>query len=118
MQEPDSPVAETITKPTTVEDYIKARGGKRVNPDAKTAFVTQLDALADRVTRATLAAMSAAGEKTVLPEHVDAGFRILSDSAPADPQAVFAAMERLSNDDLAAFLRMIQDWLANPPPPR
>ena len=109
---------EPITKPTTVEGFIKDRGGKRVNPEAKTAFVAQLDAIADRVARATLAAMTAAGEKTVLPEHVDAGFRTLSGSNPADPQAVFAAMEGLSNDDLAAFLRLIQDWLANPPAPR
>lgn len=108
----------TITKPTTVEAFIKDRGGTRVNDKAKTAFVTQLDAVADRVTRAALAAMAAAGEKTLFPEHVTAGFRTLSGDGPASPQAVFAAMERLTNDDLALFLRLIQDWLANPPTPR
>jgi hypothetical protein len=109
---------EPITKPTTVEGYIKDRGGKRVNDQAKTAFVTQLDAVADRVARAALAAMAAAGEKTLLADHVAAGFRTLAGDGPANPQAVFVAMERLSNDDLALFLRLIQDWLANPPAPR
>lgn len=109
---------EQITTPTTVERFIKDRGCKRVNPEAKTAFVAQLDALADRVARAALAAMTAAGEKTLLPDHVTAGFRTLSSDGPANPQSVFAAMERLSNDDLALFLRLIQDWLANPPAPR
>lgn len=82
---------EPITKPTTVEAYIKDRGGKRVNDQAKTAFVAQLDAVADRVARAALAAMAAAGEKTLLPEHVAAGFRTLSGDGPANPQTVFAA---------------------------
>ncbi|MGB3121818.1 MAG: hypothetical protein WBE58_23535 [Verrucomicrobiales bacterium] len=109
---------ETITTPTTVETYIKERGGKRVNEQSKTAFVTQLDAVADRVARAALAAMTTAGEKTLFPEHVAAGVRILAADGPASPESVFAAMERLSNDDLALFLRLIQDWLANPPPPR
>lgn len=110
----------TITKPTTVEAFIKDRGDDdlRVNAKAKTAFVTQLDTVADRVTRAALAAMAAAGEKTLLAEHVTAGFRTLTGDGPTSPQAVFAAMERLSNDDLALFLRLIQDWLANPPTPR
>jgi len=111
-------VSEPITKPTTVEAYIKDRGGKRVNDKAKADFVTQLDAIADRAARAALAAMNAAGEKTLLPVHVAAGFRTLQGDGPANPPAFFAAMERLANDDLAAFLRLIQDWLANPPPPK
>ena len=110
-------MSDAITKPTTVEAYIKDRGGKRVNPDAKTAFVTQLDVIADRVARAALAAMESAGEKTLLTEHVTAGFRTLQSGGPTNPQALFAAMERLSNDDLAEFLRLIQEWVASPPAP-
>lgn len=104
---------ESITKPSTAENFIKANTDKRLSPDAIAPFIAALD----DVTRLVIVKASnlADAEKrtTILDRDMTAAFKAIvqdPNQAPT-PDRMFALLDTLSTDDLAKVINLIEDWL-------
>jgi hypothetical protein len=103
----------SITKPTTVELFIKDRADLRLDVGAITAFIAAIDGLADAVVVKAAALARAEARTTLLERDVTAGFQSVvgTPGQTVDPEAVFRELDKLNTDELAKVINLIQAWL-------
>ena len=100
-----------ITRRNTVEQYLKATLDLRISPEAIETYLGAINQLAERLARQ--AAELAKGEQrtTLLDRDVTAAFQALAGAGQADPPGVFSAIDKLTTDQLAQLINLVQDWL-------
>ncbi len=105
---------ESITKPTTVQQFLKARSGLRVEAVASDRFLATVDELAGAVTDKAAELARAEKRTTLLERDVLEGFKSVvgTPGQVLDPQAVFRQLDQLSTDELARVINLIGEWLA------
>jgi histone H3/H4 len=111
--------ASSVTRPSTVEQFLKTTTGLRVGPKPIEVFLAHLDALALAVAKkAAEIAQADGGRATLLERDITQAFEAAGGvpSGPPDPAAVFTQLDRLTTDQLAALINQIRDWLATRPP--
>lgn len=110
-------MAQRITKPGTVEDFVKERHPVRLSPEATTVYLDELDRLTAAVTQKAVALMQAGGRKTLSREDAKEAFRTTTstgDNAPAmEPAALFRQLDHMPPPKVFEVVRLIQEWLAN-----
>lgn len=112
----------SITRPATVEQFLKTVTGLRAGPKPVELFLTHLDAIAQAVAKKAAELAHADGDRTTLLERdIEEGFKAaggtLPGGSPGDPAcALFAQLDRLTTDQLAVLINQIKDWLATRPP--
>lgn len=104
---------ESITKPTTVQLFLKAHSELRVEVAAVDGFVTAIDDLAGRVADKAAALAKAEKRTTLLERDVADGFKAVvgTPGQLVDPDAVFRQLDQLSTDQLAKVINLIEEWL-------
>mgnify|MGYP001618694011 FL=1 len=106
-----------ITKPGTVENFVKALHPVRISPEAVAVYLEELDRLTRAVTDKAVALMQASGRKTLSREDAKEAFRTTAstgDDAPVmEPAAVFRQLDRMPPPQVFEVVRLIQEWLAN-----
>ena len=112
-------MADGITKPGTVENFVKALHPARISPEAIAVYMEELDKLTRAVTDKAFALMQAGGRKTLTREDAQEAFRTTTatgDEAPVmQPAAVFHQIDRMPPTQVFEVVRLIQEWLANRP---
>lgn len=112
-------MAEGITKPGTVENFVKALHPVRVSPEAVDVYLEQLDRIARAVTAKAVALMQAGDRKTLSKEDVKEAFRTIAamgDDAPVmEPAAIFHQLDRMAPPQVFEVVRLVQEWLATKP---
>lgn len=111
----------SITRPTTVEQFLKTVTGLRAGPKPIEVFLSHLDAIAQAVAKKAAELAHADGDRTTLLERdIEEAFKAaggtLPGGSPGDPAALFAQLDRLTTDQLAVLINRIKDWLATRPP--
>ena len=103
----------SITKPTTVELFIKARTDLRLDVGATTTFITSIDQLAEAVVLKAAALAKTEARTTLLERDVVAGFQsvIGTPGQTVDPETLFRELDKLTTDELAKVINLIQAWL-------
>ena len=104
----------SITKPTTVELFIKDQApDMRVDTGAITTFIAAVDQLVAAVVAKAAALAKAEARSTVLERDVTAGFQTVvgTPGQAVDPEGVFRELDKLTTDELAKVINMIQAWL-------
>ena len=113
---------ERISKPGTVEIFVKSLYPVRLSPEAITVYLDQLDLLTAAVSAKAVALMQAAGRKTLSADDAKEAFRTTTatgDNAPVmDPAALFHQLDRLPPAQVFEVVRLIQEWLAAQSKPR
>ena len=111
-----------ITKPGTVENFVKALHPVRISPEAVAVYLEELDRLTRAVTDKAVALMQASGRKTLSREDAKEAFRTTAstgDDAPVmEPAAVFRQLDRMPPPQVFEVVRLIQEWLASQSRPR
>ena len=105
---------ESITKPTTVQQFLKTRSGLRVEVVASDRFLATIDELAGAVADKAAAMAKAEKRTTMLERDIIEGFRSVvgTPGQVLDPQAVFRQLDQLDTDQLARVINLISEWLA------
>jgi hypothetical protein len=103
----------SITKPTTVQLFMKDRTDLRLEAAAVDLFITSIDQLADAVVTKAAAIAKGEGRTTLLDRDVAAGFAaaVPTPGQAVDPDAIFQALDQLDTDQLAKVINLIQAWL-------
>lgn len=105
----------SITRPATVEQFLKTETQLRVGPKPIEVFITHLDAIARAVAKKAAELAKADGDRqTLLDRDLDEAFKAIAGSGPGqdvDPAAIFAQIDRLKTDQIATLVNQIQDWL-------
>ena len=103
----------SITKPTTVELFIKARTDLRLDAGATTTFIAAIDQLAEAVVLKSATLAKAEARTTLLERDVVAGFQSVvgTPGQTVDPEALFRELDKLTTDELAKVINLIQAWL-------
>jgi histone H3/H4 len=103
---------ESITKPTTVQQFLKTRSGLRVEASAVDHFLTTVDELAGRVADKATEIAKAEQRTTMLERDVIEGFKaVVGTPGQVDPASVFRQLDALDTDSLARVINLIQEWL-------
>lgn len=112
-------MAEAITRPGTVEQFIKAQFHIRVSPDALEAFIEALNKISQVVTEKAVALSKESGRQTLNAADVKAAFRTAApteeDQPVMEPARLFKMIDRMTTDQVAEVIRLIQEWLAAKP---
>ena len=112
-------MAEQITRPGTVEQFIKAQHPIRVSPEALEAFIEVLNQLAQQLTDKTVALAKSEGRQTLSAAHVKQAFQtsdLVGESGPAlGPARLLKELDKMTNEQVADLVRLIQDRLASRP---
>lgn len=105
---------ESITKPTTAQQFLKAHSELRVEAAAVDRFVASLDELAGQVADKATALAKAEKRTTLLERDVVEGLKSVvgTPGQAPDPEAVFRLLDQLSTDELARVINLIAEWLA------
>lgn len=115
-------MAERITKPGTVENFVKDNHPVRISPEATAVYMDELDRITRAVTDKAVALMQAGGRKTLSQEDAQEAFRTTTstgDDAPVmEPAAIFRQLDRMPPPKVFDVVRLIQEWLANQAKPR
>ena len=111
----------SITRPATVEQFLKTVTGLRVGTKQIEVFLSHLDAISHAVAKKAAELAHADGDRTTLLDRdIEEGFKAaggtLPGGQPGDPAALFAQLDRLTTDQLAVLINRIKDWLATRPP--
>lgn len=104
----------SVTRPSTVEQFLKTTTGLRVGPKPVEVFLAQLDALALAVAKKAAELAQADGNRpTLLERDITEAFAAAGGipSGPPDPAAVFTQLDRLTTDQLATLINQIRAWL-------
>ncbi|MEW5749039.1 MAG: hypothetical protein AB1793_09715 [Candidatus Thermoplasmatota archaeon] len=111
-----------ITKPGTVENFVKALHPVRISPEAVAVYLEELDRIAGAVTEKAVSLMQVAGRKTLTGEDAREAFRTMTatgDEAPLmEPEAIFRQLDRMPPPQVFEVVRLIQEWLAAQARPR
>ena len=102
---------EGITRRNTVEQYLKATLDLRVSPEAVDAFLAGINQLAERAARQAAELAKGDQRTTLLDRDVAAAFQALGGAGQADPPGIFAQLDKLTTDQVAQVINLIQDWL-------
>lgn len=103
---------ESITKPTTVQQFLKTRSDLRVEASAVDHFLATIDELAGRVADKATELAKAEKRTTMLERDVVDGFTaVVGTPGQVDPEAVFRQLDALDTDSLARVINLIQEWL-------
>jgi histone H3/H4 len=113
---PDEP----ITTKSAAERFIKAhiRPQARIGPGVIDALILRLNQLTDEAIRKADGLATAGDRTTILERDLSEAFQTVTPGGsgqPSDPMAVFAQLDRMTTDQLAALVRKIQEWLATRP---
>lgn len=102
----------SITKPNTVETFMKANTDLRISVDTLKEFQTQLDALATSITKEAEKQAKAAGRTTIMPADIKAAMTAVVGST-SDVSYLFSQLEKLSAKDTATMSTFIQNWIGS-----
>lgn len=105
---------ESITKPTTAQQFLKAHAALRVEVAAVDRFVVSIDELAGQVADKAAALAKAENRTTLLERDIIEGFKsaVGTPGQAPDPEAVFRLLDQLDTDQLARVINLIGEWLA------
>lgn len=114
------PELSTIPTKTGAERFMKERirSDGRLGPGVLDAFIARLNTLADQATRKADALAKLAGRTTILGRDLAEAFDTVAPEAGgqlADPSTVFAALDRMTTEQLSELVRKLQAWLATRP---
>lgn len=110
----------TLTRPSTVEAFLKETTSLRVGPKPVEVFLTQIETLARAVAlKASELAHADGNRPTLLERDILEAFLAVAGvgAQPGDPAGIFAQMDRLTTDQLALLINKIRDWLTHRPTP-
>ena len=99
-----------ITKPNTVEAFIKAHSTLRVGADAVSCFLDQLNALSETIVKASEANAKQEGRTTIMAADITAAMTS-STGSTSDLPFLFKQIETLNAKDTAALSDLIQKWI-------
>jgi len=100
----------SITKPNTVETFMKANTDLRISADTLKEFQTQLDALAGTITKESEKQAKASGRTTIMPTDIKAAMTAVVGST-SDVSYLFSQLEKLNAKDTATMSTLIQNWI-------
>ena len=101
----------SITKPNTVEKFMKANTDLRISVNTLKEFQTQLDALATSVTKESAKQAMASGRTTIMSADIKAALTAVTGST-SDLQFLFGQLEKLGAKETADISILIQNWIA------
>ncbi len=99
-----------ITKPNTVEAFVKALSTLRVGADAVACFLDQLNALSETVVKAAEATAKQEGRTTIMASDIKAAMTSTTGST-SDLPFLFKQLETLTAKDTANLADLIQKWI-------
>ncbi len=99
-----------ITKPNTVEAFMKAHATLRVGVDAVDALIVQLNLLSADIVKAAEANAIKAARTTILAADITAAMPTITGST-SDLPFLFKQLENLTAKDTATLSALIQTWL-------
>lgn len=99
-----------ITKPNTVESFVKANSTLRVGADAVSVFVVQLNTLSEAVVKAAEANAKKENRTTIMVADIKAGFTSVTGSS-SDLAYLFEQLVKLNAKDTAGLAELIQQWI-------
>jgi len=100
----------SITKPNTVETFMKANTDLRISADTLKEFQTNLDALAGSITKESEKQAKAAGRTTIMPADIKVAMTAVVGST-SDVSYLFSQLEKLNAKDTATMSTLIQNWI-------
>lgn len=101
---------ESITKPSTIENFMKANTSLRIGADSIKEFHTNLDIIAVAITNESEKAAKAAGRNTIQPGDVKTAITAVTGST-SDLKHLFKQLEKLNAKSTADLSVMIQNWI-------
>ncbi len=105
------PEALSITKPNTVETFMKANTDLRIAADALKEFQKQLDTLALSITKEAARQATAAARTTIMAADIKASMTAVTGST-SDLPYLFRQLEKLTAKETADLSTLIQKWIA------
>ena len=105
------PEALSITKPNTVETFMKANTDLRIAADALKEFQKQLDTLALSITKEAAKQATAAGRTTIMAADIKSAMTAVTGST-SDLPYLFRQLEKLTAKETADLSTLIQKWIA------
>jgi histone H3/H4 len=106
------PEKASITKPNTVETFMKANTDLRISVDTLKEFQTQLDALATSITKESEKQAKASGRTTIMPADIKAAMTAVTGST-SDLQYLFGQLEKLTAKETADLSTLIHNWIGS-----
>jgi histone H3/H4 len=100
----------SITKPNTVETFMKANSTLRIGSDTISFFLTQLDTLSEAITKAAEANAKKENRTTIMPDDIKAALTSVTGST-SDLPYLFKQLENLTAKDTATISELIQKWI-------
>ncbi len=100
-----------ITKPNTVESFIKANSTLRVGVDAVSCFLKQLNTISGTIVKAAEATAKQEGRTTIMAVDVTVAMASATGSTSSDLPSLFKKLEYLNAKDTADLSTMIQKWI-------
>jgi len=100
----------SITKPSTVETFMKANTDLRIAADALKEFQKQMDALALSITKEAARQATAAGRTTIMAADVKSAMTAVTGST-SDLPYLFRQLEKLTAKETADLSTLIQKWI-------
>ena len=92
----------SITKPNTVETFMKANTDLRISADTLKEFQTRLDDLAGSITKEAEKQAKSSGRTTIMPADIKAAMTAVVGST-SDVSYLFSQLEKLSAKDTATI---------------
>ena len=106
------PEKASITKPNTVETFMKANTDLRISADTLKEFQTQLDALAGSITKESEKQAKASGRTTIMTADIKAAMTAVTGST-SDLQYLFGQLEKLTAKETADLSTLIHNWIGS-----
>lgn len=106
------PEKASITKPNTVETFMKANTDLRISVDTLKEFQTQLDALATSITKESENQAKASGRTTIMPADIKAAMTAVTGST-SDLPYLFGQLEKLTAKETADLSTLIHNWIGS-----
>jgi histone H3/H4 len=100
----------TITKPNTVETFIKANSSLRVAVDAVSCLFDQLNTLSTAIVKAAETNAKQEGRTTIMSPDIKAAMTTVTGST-SDLPFLFKQLETLTAKDTATLSDLIQKWI-------
>ena len=100
----------SITKPSTVETFMKANTDLRIAADTLKEFQKQMDALARSITKEAANQATAAGRTTIMAADVKSAMTAVTGST-SDLPYLFRQLEKLTAKETADLSTLIQKWI-------
>lgn len=99
----------SLSKPNTLEAFLKARTDLRVGVDAINALLTALDQLGTQIAQAATKSAKAEKRTTILEKDITVALAALLGGSDLD--GIFKRLESLNSKDTAQLAKQIEQWL-------